>query len=210
MYQIAPLRFPTNALEPHIAEDVLRRHRDIHHQSYVTQLNEALQRYPDLQDKTIEELLRILPTLPVQTRQELENVAGGHANHQFQWKVIGPASGSPAGPLAAAIERSFGSFEHFRSRFIEAAMAHVGSGWAFLSVPGLGASELEILILPDNGSVLSIGKPGVLICDLWEHAYEGQYPAQRADYLDAFFHVVDWAVCGDRYASFASGRMHPG
>lgn len=209
MYELPPLRFAADALAPHIDADMLRRHHDIHHRAYLERLNAALAPYPELQGRTIEELLRMMPGLPVETRAALEDVAGGYANHQFQWKVIGPqGGGQPDGALAEAIARSFGSFAAFRARFITAALAHVGSGWAFLAVPRLGTDALEILTLPNNASVLPIGKPGVLICDLWEHAYDAQYPAARAAYLDAFFRVVDWPVCGERFDSFASGKMH--
>jgi Fe-Mn family superoxide dismutase len=211
MYQLPQLRFAADALEPWIAKDVLWRHHELHHLAYVARLNAVLERYPELQGRTIEELLRMLPAQSAEIRAELEDVAGGHANHQFQLKVIGPAGGGePAGALGEAMERSFGSFAAFRERFMAAAMAQVGSGWAFLSVPKLGEKTLEILVLANNGSVLPIGKPGVLICDLWEHAYETQYPASREAYLDAFFHVVDWGVCGERFESFAAGRMHVG
>jgi Fe-Mn family superoxide dismutase len=211
MYQLPQLRFAVDTLEPYITKDMLRRHHALHHLAYVARLNAVLERYPALQGSTIEELLRMLPAQSAEIRAALEDVAGGHANHQFQWKVIGPAcGGAPAGALGEAMERCFGSFAAFRDRFMAAAMAHVGSGWAFLSVPRLGEDRLEILVLPNNGSVLPIGKPGVLICDLWEHSHETQYPASREAYLDAFFHVVDWGVCGERFESFAAGRMHVG
>lgn len=211
MYEQLPLRFGFRDLEPHIAESVLQRHHGLHHAGYVARLNTALAAYPELQGMTIEKLLATMPSLPAETRARLEDVAGGHANHQFQWKVIGPAAGGvPVGELAAAIERGFGSFAGFRDAFTAAALAHVGSGWAFLSNSRLGSSDLEILVLPNNASVLPLGRPGVLICDLWEHAHEAQYPAARADYLDAYFRVLDWDVCNTRFESFAAGRMHPG
>ena len=210
-YQIPPLGFGYNELEPHISEFVLQRHHQLHHPLYVERLNAALADYPDLGGKTIEQLLRLLPKQPAETQAALLNVAGGHANHQFQWKIISPlGGGAPTGPFADAIDHSFGSFAGFTQQFTGAALAHVGSGWAFLSVSALGTTDLEIVILPNNQSVLPIGKPGILVCDLWEHAYEAQYPAAREAYLRAFFKVADWRTCGERYDSFAAGRMHPG
>ena len=209
MYEIPALRFGMEALEPWIDAGMLRRHHEIHHPAYTVPLNAAMRDYPALQGKTIEEVLRLLPGMDAAARAALQNLAGGHANHQFQWKVIGPGGGgTPGGALAEAIEASFGSFAGFRDRFIDAALAHVGAGWAYLAVPRLGTTGLEAFVLPGNDSVLAIGKPGVLICDLWEHAYDAQYPAARADYLEAFFHVIDWSVCGERFESFSSGRMH--
>ncbi len=198
-YQIPPLRFGYEALEPHIAEFVLRRHHQLHHPAYIERLSVALASHPDLRGHTIEDLLRILPDQPPETRAALENLAGGHANHLMLWKTLSPlGGGTPHGALAEAITACFGSFSDFVAKFTEACLAHVGSGWAFLAVASPGSKNLEIIVLPNNETPLTFGKPAVLICDLWEHAYEGQYPAGREAYLKAFFKVVDWNVCRER------------
>jgi Fe-Mn family superoxide dismutase len=207
-YQLPPLRFAYHDLEPHFPAELIRRHVEIHHQGYTDGINAILRAHPELDGNSIEDLMRVvLPGLPEPLRAQVAHIGGGHADHQFFWKIIGPSgNGAPKGDLAVALEQTFGSFQKFRDRFIEAALAHQGAGWAFLSMDRIGDGHLEILTLPNNGSVLPIGKPGIVICDLWEHAYESRYGDSRADYLEAFFRVIDWDVCGARIVGIREGR----
>lgn len=207
MYELPPLRFGFNDLAPYFTEDMVRRHLDIH-RGYVDGINRLLRELPALDGQTIERLMAGVPSMPEPLRARVQLQAGGHGNHQFLWKIIGPPAGpaAPAGPLAEQIERTFGSFAGFADRFRAQALAHDGPGWAFLVVDGWGSDRLEILTLPNNDSVLALKKPGVLICDLWDHAREPDY-ADREAYLDAFFQVIDWPVCQTRYLGFRDGSM---
>ncbi|MGD0026642.1 MAG: superoxide dismutase [Xanthobacteraceae bacterium] len=208
-YDLPPLRFAYHDLEPHLSEDLIRRHHQIHTRAYTEAINALLRDHPDLARLPIEDVLRSLSRIPEPLHQQIRTIGGGHANHQFQWKVIGPRGGkSPSGELAAAIDRDFGSFAGFRQRFVGACLDLVGSGWAFLCLNRPGGDTLEILTLPNNDSVLPRAKPGILICDLWEHAYCGQYDNRRGDYLDAFFEVIDWQVCNQRLLGMRAGRAN--
>ncbi len=205
-YDIPPLRFPDDALEPHISAETLRHHHGVIHPAYLTALNALLADNPDCGRDTVETLLRQIDDIPAPLRQQAAYLAGGHANHQFLWKILGPQSvaGKPTGPvgdLAAEIVREYGSAEAFKAAFNDAALALPTEGWAFLSLNQPRTGDLEIVILPGNGSVLPIAKPGILICDLWNHHGHDS----RADWLDAFWHVVDWDVCEDRYRGLRDG-----
>ena len=206
-YELPALRFAYDALAPYFCEAMLRHHHLDIHGGYVDAINAILRAHPELDGQTIERLLRGLANLPDELREQVRVQGGGHANHQFLWKIIGPpAKDAPGGALAVHIDKTFGSFAAFKDRFCAAALALAGEGWAFLAVDRWGAGELEILTLPMNDSVLPLGKPGVLICDLWDHAREPAY-ANRRDHLDAFFKVIDWAACEARYLGFRDGTM---
>lgn len=206
-YELPALRFGYGDLEPFFTEEMLRRHHLECNRSYTDAINRILHEHPTLDGQTIERLLRGLVDLPDAVRDDVCFQGGGHANHQFMWKVIGPPTHPAAtGALALEIELTFGSFAAFKEKFIAAAMGHIGNGWAFLALDKWGPGALEILTLPDNDSVLPIGKPGILICDLWDHAREPKYIGRR-DYLEAYFHVVDWSVCDMRYRGFRDGSM---
>jgi len=208
-YDLPALRFAYHDLEPYLSEDLVRRHHQIHNRAYTDAINVLLRDHPELARLPIEDVLRTLPRIPEPLRQQIRTIGGGHANHQFQWKVIGPGGGKqPSGELAAAVERDFGSFVGFRQQFISACLDLVGSGWAFLCLDRPDGDKLEILTLPNNDSVLSRAKPGILICDLWEHAYCGQYDNRRADYLAAYFQVIDWQVCNQRLLGMRAGRAN--
>lgn len=208
-YDFIPLRFAYHDLEPYLKEDLLRRHHQIHHRTYTEAINRVLAFHPDLAALPIEDVLRSLPRQSEPLQQQIRTFGGGHANHQFQWKVIGPGGGKPpVGALAALIERDFGSFDGFRQRFVEACLTQVGSGWGYLCLNRPNGDALEILTLPNNDSILPRAKPGILVCDLWEHAYCGQYDDRRADYLEAYFHVIDWQVCSQRLAGMRAGRAN--
>jgi Fe-Mn family superoxide dismutase len=206
-YVLPPLRFGFNALEPYFSEDMVRRHVDIH-RAYTDGINQLLRENPTLDGQTIERVMLAVPDLPDPLRELVRFQAGGHGNHQFLWKIVGPPGGpnAPAGELAQAIDRSFGSFAGFVAAFRTKALAFAGQGWGFLVAKAWGSGEVEILILPNNDSVLPLKKPGIMICDLWDHAREPRY-ADRESYLDAFFNVIDWPVCEARFAGFRDGTM---
>lgn len=199
------------ALAPAVPADWFERHRQVHHLGYTRRVNALIAAHPQLQDRSVEDILRQIAQGPAAIREELAFEAGGHANHQFLWKILGPATADnqPFGELLAAINRQYGSFRAFRQAFEQAALALHGPGWAFLSrvTPG-GVEALEIVVLAGNGSVLPIGKPGILVCDLWEHAYEREHGDDRAAWLRAYWSLVSWAECERRLTGLREGRMH--
>lgn len=214
-YDIPPLRFPMHALEPHVTQAALKHHHEVIHRGYLDALNALIAAHPEIDRETVEDLLRGIDEVPTALRQQAAHLAGGHANHQFLWKILGPQTcsspdapvpmGSPASPvggLATAIDAAYGSFDGFRSAFTEAALSLPTEGWAFLSLSEPRTGDLEIVVLPGNGSVLPIAKPGILICDLWDNM---GHPT-RADWLDAFWHIVDWEVGEYRYQGLRDGR----
>ena len=208
-YILPPLRFAYDALEPVIDEATMRLHHGKHHQAYVDAVNAALARHPAWLGKTIEEVLRNLPEIPEDIRQTVRNQGGGHANHQFFWKILTPEGpGAPSGDLAAAISAEFGSFDAFKAAFEAAGLRHFGSGWVFLVARPRENFRLEILTLPNQDSVLALDTPapGLLCCDLWEHAYYLQHQNRRADWLRAFWNVVHWDYVGERLAGIRAGR----
>jgi Fe-Mn family superoxide dismutase len=200
-FELPRLRFAYDALEPYFDERTMRLHHDKHHQTYVDGLNAAIKDTPSLHGLSIEAILRDLDKLPESMRSAVRNHGGGHANHQFFWKVIGPAGTQPTGELLKAIEGDFGSFDSFKSRFTEVAVKHFASGWTFL-VMDPKSKRLEVMALPNHDSVLAVGKMGLLICDVWEHAYYLKYENRRAEFLAAFWNVVDWDVVAARLAAF--------
>ena len=200
-FKLPPLRFGYDALEPHIDAKTMRLHHKVLHQSYIDRLNATIENVPSLHGLSIEAILRGLDQVPEGIRTAVRNQGGGHANHQFFWKIIGPTGTRPQGPLLAAINSDFGSIENLRMRFTVAALSHFGAGWVFL-VLDPASQRLQILSLPNQDSVLSIGKLGLLICDLWEHAYLFSYQNRRTDYLRAFWNVIDWNVVAARLAAF--------
>jgi Fe-Mn family superoxide dismutase len=203
-FALPPLRFGYDDLAPVIDGETMRLHHDRHHRAYVDGINAALASYPQWQGLTIEAVLRRLAEVPLAICEAVRNQGGGHANHQFFWKIICPGgSPMPAG-LQAALERDFGSVETFKQRFEAAGAAHFGSGWAFL-VGDPVTDRLEILTLPNQDSVLTLGKFGLLCCDLWEHAYYLTYRNRRAEWLRAWWDIVDWQVVGQRLTAMRTG-----
>lgn len=205
-YKLPPLRFAYDALEPYIDAETMELHHDKHHQTYVDGLNKVIEPYPQLADLAIEDLLRRLDQLPEAIRTDVRNHGGGHANHQFFWKILGPnAGGSPKGAIGEALAKDFGSFARFQALFADAATKHFGSGWAFLVLnPSTG--RLEIMSLPNQDSVLLHGKVGLLCCDVWEHAYYLKYRNRRPDYLAAWWNVVAWDVVDQELHDFRAGQ----
>ena len=209
-YVLPPLKFAYDALEPAIDEATMRLHHDKHHQAYVDKTNAALEQHPEWLGLTIEQVLARLPELPDDIRSVVRDQGGGHANHQFFWKILTPG-GAPEGPtgdLAAAIDATWGSFDAFKTAFEDKAVKHFGSGWAFLVAHPRQDFALEILTLPNQDSLLAQAEPspGLVACDLWEHAYYLKYNNRRADWIKAFWSIVDWPYVGERYAGVRRAR----
>jgi Fe-Mn family superoxide dismutase len=198
-FTLPKLGYAYDALEPHIDARTMEIHHTKHHQAYITNANKALADYPDLQKLSALEILQGLATKPEKIRTALRNHVGGHANHSFFWQVIGPnAGGAPAGPLATAIAGTFGSFDKFKGQFTDAALKRFGSGWAWLSVKG---GVLTVQSTANQDSPLSDGATPVLGIDVWEHAYYLHYQNRRADYVAAFWNVVNWSQASANYAA---------
>ncbi|KIL42224.1 superoxide dismutase [Gordoniibacillus kamchatkensis] len=197
-HQLPPLPYANNALEPHIDETTMMIHHDRHHNAYVTNLNAALDKHPELHDKSLNDLIGDLNSVPEDIRTAVRNNGGGHANHSLFWETIGPnGGGAPTGALAAAIESDLGGFDKFKETFAAAATTRFGSGWAFLVVGKDG--KLKVYSLPNQDSPIMEGETPILGIDVWEHAYYLKYQNKRPDYIQAFFNVINWAEVGKRY-----------
>lgn len=209
-YRLPQLKFGYDALEPAIDEATMRLHHDKHHQGYVDNVNKALERHPDWLGRTIEDVLAHLKDVPDDIRATVRNQGGGHANHQFFWKILTPggAPDGPTGDLKAAIDATWGSFETFKSAFEDKATKHFGSGWAFLVAHPRKKFALDILTLPNQDSLLTLAEPspGLLACDLWEHAYYLKYNNRRADWLKAFWTIINWPYVGERFDGVKAGK----
>ncbi|CAM4366360.1 superoxide dismutase [Paenibacillus alkaliterrae] len=196
-HQLPALPYAHNALEPHIDATTMEIHHGRHHNAYVTNLNAALESAPELQSKSIEELISDLAVVPEAIRTAVRNNGGGHANHSLFWETIGPnAGGAPTGDLAAAIESELGGFDTFKADFAKAAATRFGSGWAFLAVAG---GKLKVYSLPNQDSPIMEGETPILGLDVWEHAYYLNYQNKRPDYIAAFWNVVNWDEVSKRY-----------
>ncbi len=197
-YELPPLPYPYNALEPHIDEETMRIHHDRHHQTYVTNVNNALQNHPNLANMPVEELVRNLNQVPEDIRTVVRNNGGGHANHTLFWEIMGPnGGGQPTGDLAQAIDQAFGGLDAFKQQLTQAAIGRFGSGWAWLSVePGGG---LRIESTANQDSPLMEGRTPILGVDVWEHAYYLKYQNRRPDYLNAWWNTVNWDAVNRRY-----------
>ncbi len=199
-FELAPLPYAANALEPHIDEQTMNIHHGKHHQAYVTNLNKALEAHADLQTKSIEELIGDLNAVPEEIRTAVRNNGGGHWNHTFFWKLMTPGgSSAPSGALADAINAKFGSFDEFKAAFKAAAVGRFGSGWAWLIVNADGGVSIETT--PNQDNPLMEGKKAILGLDVWEHAYYLKYQNRRPDYIDAWWNVVNWDEVGALYAA---------
>ena len=206
-FALPPLRFAYEALEPYIDADTMRLHHDKHHQTYIDNLNAALKDYPQFHQRSIEDIMRHLNDVPEAIRTTVRNHGGGHANHQFFWKILGPHQGTrPTGTVAEAITQEFGGIDNFMAAFSSAAAKVFGSGWVFLVVDPKEGGKLKIHTTANQDSVLLEGLPGLLACDVWEHAYYLKYRNRRADYLAAFWQVVDWNVVSQRLENFRAGK----
>jgi superoxide dismutase, Fe-Mn family len=189
-FKVPDLNYDYNALEPYIDTATMQIHHDKHHAAYVAKLNDAVNG-TDFAEKQIEDILKNLNAVPENIRTVVRNHGGGHFNHSLFWKTIGPkAGGTPDGTVAKAIDAAFGSFDSFKEKFSAAALNRFGSGWAWLVRDANGA--VEITSTANQDSPLSDGKIPVLGIDVWEHAYYLKYQNKRADYIAAFFNVINW------------------
>ena len=198
-YQLPELPYAYDALTPYIDEETMHLHHDKHHNTYVTNLNAAIEKYPELGSKTIEELMSNLDAIPEDIRTAVRNNGGGHVNHTFFWEILAPnAGGVPTGEVKEAIDATFGSFDKFKEEFAAAATTRFGSGWAWLVLDG---GKLSIISTPNQDSPLSEGKTPILGLDVWEHAYYLNYKNVRPEYIKAFWNIVNWDEVAKRYAA---------
>jgi len=201
-YELPPLPYPVDALEPHIDAKTMEIHHDKHHQAYITNANNALKDYPLLAAKPVEELIADLSAVPEAIRTVVRNNAGGHANHSFFWLILGPnAGGSPKGKLADAITSTFGSFDQFKEKVQAAGAGRFGSGWAWLVINKAGS--LEVTSTPNQDSPIMDGLKPLLGIDVWEHAYYLKYQNRRPEYLKAVWNVINWDAVSKHFETAA-------
>lgn len=197
-FELPQLPYAEDALEPHIDKETMNIHHTRHHNTYVTNLNNALAGNEELLSKSVEEVVSNLDAVPESARTAVRNNGGGHANHSLFWTILSPnGGGAPSGELADAINSKFESFESFKEEFAKAATTRFGSGWAWLVVNN---GELEVTSTPNQDSPLMEGKTPILGLDVWEHAYYLKYQNKRPDYIGAFWNVVNWDEVSKRYS----------
>lgn len=197
-YTLPPLPYPYDALEPHIDAQTMQIHHDRHHAAYVNNLNNAVAKFPEVGKRTAEQLVQNLAAVPEEIRTAVRNNAGGHVNHDFFWKLMsksGPRN--PVGELARAMDGRFGSFTKFQEEFTRAAAGVFGSGWAWLTLDRKG--QLSVIQTANQDSPLSLGQTPLVGIDVWEHAYYLKYQNRRADYIAAFYNVINWDWVSARY-----------
>ncbi len=192
------LAYAYNALEPFIDQKTMEVHHSKHHQTYTDKFNEALDKHPELYAKKPEELLSNLSSVPEDIRGAVRNHGGGYVNHCFFWEILAPTGQKPSGASSQAINTSFGSFDKFKEQFTAAALGRFGSGWAWLVVNK--DKKLEIISTANQDSPLSEGKKPILCIDVWEHAYYLKYMNKRADFVAAFWNVVNWKKVDELFA----------
>jgi Fe-Mn family superoxide dismutase len=196
-HQLLPLPYDFSALEPHIDTQTMQIHHAKHHAAYVTNLNAALEKHTALQSKSVEDLLRNLSQVPEDVRTTVRNNGGGHMNHTLFWQIMGPkAGGAPSGALADAIKSSFGAFDAFKEQFAKAGIGRFGSGWAWLINT---SGRLSIESTPNQDNPIMEGRKAILGLDVWEHAYYLKYQNRRADYIAAWWNVVNWPDVAKRF-----------
>lgn len=197
-HQLPPLPYPNNALEPYIDEQTMMIHHDRHHNAYVTNLNAALEGHPELQNKSIEDLIANMDSVPENIRTAVRNNGGGHANHSLFWQIMTPnGGGEPSGKLAEAINSELGGFEKFKEDFSKAGATRFGSGWAWLSVDK--NNKLVVSSTPNQDNPIMDGLTPLLGLDVWEHAYYLKYQNKRPDYISAWWSLINWEEVGKRY-----------
>ncbi|MGI8968066.1 MAG: superoxide dismutase [Chloroflexota bacterium] len=197
-FEVPPLPYAYNALEPHIDEETMHLHHDKHHQAYVTNLNAALEKHPEFQNQSAEELVTNLNKVPDDIRTAVRNNGGGHVNHSMFWEIMKPnGGGAPTGAIAQAINEAFGSFDAFKQQFNDAGTKRFGSGWAWL-IRGRDG-KLTIISSANQDSPLIEGAKPILGNDVWEHAYYLKYQNRRPEYLNAWWNVVNWDEINRRF-----------
>ena len=195
-YELPALPYDYDALEPHIDAQTMEIHHTKHHQTYITKLNGALEGYPDLASKSVDDLIADLAGIPDNIRGAVRNNGGGHSNHTMFWQVMGAhGGGAPSGNVANAIDAAFGTFDAFKEKFSAAGAARFGSGWVWLINNG---GTLSIESSPNQDSPIMDGKSAILGLDVWEHAYYLRYQNRRPDYMAAWFNVVNWDAVNQR------------
>ena len=201
-YTLPPLVYAYNALDPHIDEQTMHLHHDKHHQAYIDNANKAVTKYPELQKKSLVEILAHLDELPADIRTPLQNNGGGHLNHALFWEYMTPqGGGAPQGKLAQAITKTFGGFAQFKEEFDTAAGNRLGSGWAWLSVTPTG--DLETSSTANQDTPLLLGHLPILGLDVWEHAYYLKYHNKRPEYITNWWHVVNWKKVQEQFGAIA-------
>ena len=199
-FVLPALPYATDALEPHIDARTMEIHHDKHHAAYVANLNKAVADFPELSKKPVEELLKDLDSVPEKIRTAVRNNGGGHFNHSLFWQMMKKdGGGEPKGEFATAVEKSFGSFSAFKDNFGKAGLGQFGSGWVWLT---LHDGKLAIESSANQNSPLSSGRQPILGLDVWEHAYYLKYQNRRADYIAAWWNVVNWDFITERYVKF--------
>ncbi len=198
-FELPPLPYDYNALEPHIDTQTMQIHHDKHHAAYVTNVNTALQGQGQFASLSVNDLLRRINEVPENIRTAVRNNAGGHSNHTMFWQLMKPnGGGEPTGELASAIQQAFGSFNDFKAAFNDAGVKRFGSGWAWLILDSSG--KLQVISTANQDSPLMDGNHPIMGNDVWEHAYYLKYQNRRADYLNAWWNVVNWDEVARRYA----------
>jgi superoxide dismutase, Fe-Mn family len=204
-YELPPLPYDYNALEPYIDEETMHLHHDKHHQAYVNNVNAALQGQSQFENMAIDELIRNLNSVPEAIRTAVRNNGGGHINHSMFWQIMKPnGGGEPTGDLANAINSAFGSLDQLKAAFNDAGAKRFGSGWAWLVIGADG--KLAVTSTANQDSPLTDGLFPVMGNDVWEHAYYLKYQNRRPDYLAAWWNVVNWDEIARRFAAGMSGR----
>jgi Fe-Mn family superoxide dismutase len=199
-FEVPPLAYPFNALEPHIDAMTMEIHHDRHHAAYVANANKALEKYPEWEKKTVEDLLWSINQVPEDIRTAVRNNAGGHSNHSIFWNIMGPnGGGPPPGRLGEGIKSTFGTYDAFKEQLTKAAVGQFGSGWAWLLVDKAG--KMSIKSYPNQDSPYMEGLTPILGVDVWEHAYYLKYQNKRADYVAAWFNTLNWENIQARFAS---------
>ncbi len=200
MHTLPVLQYNFNALEPYIDAETMRIHHDKHHQAYVDKLNAALDKHPELYNQSLISLLQNLESVPEDIRTAVRNHGGGHFNHSFFWQILKINNNEePGEELMKAITRDFISFDNFKKQFTETASTQFGSGWTWLSLNGEGKLEIQSTPLQDN-PIMNGGKP-ILGLDVWEHAYYLKYQNRRAEYVEAFWSIINWEEVNSNFQS---------
>lgn len=199
MFTLPDLPYAYNALEPHVDEETMKVHHDKHHNAYMTKLNIALEKYPEFFEKSIEEILSDLNSVPEDARAAVKNNGGGYYHHNIFWEMMNPNGGTPNGEVLEAIESTFGSFDSFKEKFNSEAATHFASGWTWLVKDSSG--NLSIVSTNNQDSPISDGLKPLLGIDTWEHAYYLKYQNRRPEYVDAWWNVVNWNAVNNFYKS---------
>jgi len=199
-FELPPLPYAFDALEPHIDAKTMEIHHDKHHAAYVNNANAALEKYPELGKKSVEDLLWSISSVPEDIRTVIQNNAGGHSNHSIFWSIMGPGGGgNPVGRIADSLKTTFGGYDAFKEQITKAAVGRFGSGWAWLVVDKAG--KLSIKAYANQDSPYMEGLTPILGVDVWEHAYYLKYQNRRADYVAAWFNTLDWKAIEGRFSS---------